>query len=73
MGAAQLVLDVGAKVVGSLVDDLLQFALLFDKLLLSQLLDLGLHLSIIQFKINELVASRTLAWTMLHFLGLDLL
>ena len=47
MGAAQLVLDVGAKVVGSLVDDLLQFALLLDKLLLSQLLDLGLHLSII--------------------------
>ena len=73
MGAAQLVLDVGAKVVGSLVDDLLQFALLLDKLLLSQLLDLGLHLSVIKFKINELVAGRTLAWTMLHFLGLDLL
>ena len=71
--AAQLVLDVGAKVVGSLVDDLLKFALLPDKLLLGQLLDLCFDLSIIKFKINELVAGRTLARTLLHFLGLDFL
>ena len=68
-----MVLDVGAKVVGSLVDDLLKFALLPDKLLLGQLLDLCFDLSIIKFKINELVAGRTLARTLLHFLGLDFL
>jgi len=68
-----LVLDVGAKVVRSLVDNLLQFALLPDKLLLGQLLDLCFHLSVIKFKINELVAGRTLARTMLNFLGFEFL